>query len=166
MEMACHASYPLNSENASPPGTFTAYLSCAEMAKPPKTASQATIPIVSMFLRFTSAPPASSVATSVFRKSWRMLLVVRSPVGLDKMVAAESIGRWYRSRLVRCGWSGGRINVGGGSVAHVTGETVMPAEHRILVTPRKLRRPAPGRVCRYVERFRDSAVASRRLDRG
>src|SRR5689334_12532667 len=29
MEMVCHDSYPLNSENASPPGTFTLYLSPA-----------------------------------------------------------------------------------------------------------------------------------------
>ena len=54
-------SYPLNSENASPPGTFTVYLSCAEMAKPPKTASHTVaIPIVSMLLRFIAAPPVSS----------------------------------------------------------------------------------------------------------
>ena len=32
-------SYPLNSENASPPGTCRVYLSCAEMALPPKTAT-------------------------------------------------------------------------------------------------------------------------------
>ena len=51
-------SYPLNSENASPPGTFTVYLSCAEMAKPPKTASHTVaIPIVNMLLRFIAAPP-------------------------------------------------------------------------------------------------------------
>src|SRR5690242_11696593 len=43
MEIACQASYPLNSENASPPGTFTVYLSCAEMAQPPKTASDTVI---------------------------------------------------------------------------------------------------------------------------
>src|SRR5436189_4016857 len=55
MEMACQASYPLNSENASPPGTFTVYLSCAEMAKPPKTASHTAIPIVTMLLRFIAA---------------------------------------------------------------------------------------------------------------
>src|SRR5262245_40509974 len=53
MEIACHASYPLNSENASPPGTFTVYLSCAEMAKPPNTASHTVvIPIVNMRVRF------------------------------------------------------------------------------------------------------------------
>ena len=51
IEIACHASYPLNSENASPPGTFTVYLSCAEMATPPKTASIAAIVvIISMLL--------------------------------------------------------------------------------------------------------------------
>src|ERR1700692_3703503 len=31
METTCQASYPLNSENESPFGTFTVYLSCAEM---------------------------------------------------------------------------------------------------------------------------------------
>src|SRR5436190_7035606 len=55
--MVCHASYPLNSENASPPGTLTAYLlaaeSCADMARPPRVASQTVaIPIVSMLMRF------------------------------------------------------------------------------------------------------------------
>src|ERR1700719_2095309 len=39
METTCQDSYPLNSENASPFGTFTVYLSCAGMAMPPETAS-------------------------------------------------------------------------------------------------------------------------------
>jgi hypothetical protein len=39
-------------------------LSCAEMAKPPNTASHTTIPIVSMFFRLIAAPPVSSVASS------------------------------------------------------------------------------------------------------
>src|SRR5262249_8861021 len=38
METTCHASYPLNSENASPFGTFTVYLSCAAKAQPPRAA--------------------------------------------------------------------------------------------------------------------------------
>ena len=37
------SSYPLNSENASPFGTCTVYLSCAEMALKPKTASTTAI---------------------------------------------------------------------------------------------------------------------------
>src|SRR5215467_1219478 len=58
MEMACHPSYPLNSENASPPGTFTVYLSCAEMAS---TASNTVIvTIVSMILFFIAGTPLSS----------------------------------------------------------------------------------------------------------
>src|SRR4051812_47322192 len=36
MPIACHPSYPLNSENASPPRTFTVYLSCAAMTRPPR----------------------------------------------------------------------------------------------------------------------------------
>ena len=43
METTGQRSYPLNSENVSPPGTCTVYLSgpvsCAVMALPPKTAS-------------------------------------------------------------------------------------------------------------------------------
>src|SRR5262245_27420498 len=67
MEIACHDSYPRNSENASPPGTFTVYLSlsCVELAKPPKTASHTVaIPIVSMLLRFIAVPPESRLASS------------------------------------------------------------------------------------------------------
>src|SRR5262244_2923418 len=59
MATACHDSYPLNSDIARPPGTFAAYLSlsCAEMARPPTTASHTTaIPIVSTLLRFIAPP--------------------------------------------------------------------------------------------------------------
>ena len=41
--MTCQLSYPLNSANASPPGTCRVYLSCAEMALPPKTATTAAM---------------------------------------------------------------------------------------------------------------------------
>ena len=51
--MACQSSYPLNSDIASPPGTFAAYLSCAAMAMPARTASQTVaIPMVNRLLRF------------------------------------------------------------------------------------------------------------------
>src|SRR5678816_4887514 len=53
IEMACHPSYPLKSEKASPPGTLTVYLSCAKLTRPPKTASHTVaIPTVSVLLRF------------------------------------------------------------------------------------------------------------------
>src|SRR4030095_6454590 len=56
-ETSCHSSYPLNSENASPPGTFTVYLSCAKLAVPPRTARDAeTIPIASLPLSLMIAP--------------------------------------------------------------------------------------------------------------
>src|ERR1051325_11551251 len=55
-EMACHDSYPRNSDIASPPGTFAEYLSCANIASPPRTAHQSTIPIVHMRLRIIEAP--------------------------------------------------------------------------------------------------------------
>src|SRR5271169_3204075 len=43
MATACQLSSPLNSENASPFGTCKVYLSCAEMALPPKTATTAAM---------------------------------------------------------------------------------------------------------------------------
>src|SRR5262250_528385 len=49
------SSNPLNSENASPFGTCTVYLSCAEMALPPKTASATAI----------AAPAAAEVARTL-----------------------------------------------------------------------------------------------------
>src|SRR5262245_15748880 len=59
-EIVSHVSYPLNSANASPPGTFTAYLSCAKMARPPMTASHTVaIPIIHTLLRFIAVPPVA-----------------------------------------------------------------------------------------------------------
>src|SRR5262249_11294146 len=64
MEMACQDSYPLNSENASPPGTFTLYLSCADMARLPRRAIHTVaIPIVNLLIRFIAASPESRVAS-------------------------------------------------------------------------------------------------------
>ena len=40
METTCQPSYPLNSENASPPGTFRVYLSWADMALAPSGADE------------------------------------------------------------------------------------------------------------------------------
>src|SRR5215470_1282449 len=55
--MVCQPSYPLNSENASPLGTFTVYLSCAARAMLPETASEtATITTAGTLLPFISFP--------------------------------------------------------------------------------------------------------------
>src|SRR5206468_6709224 len=68
MERTCQTSYPLNSENASPPGTFKLYLSWAawaDMALPPKALTSAvTIAIVHMRLLF--------IASSSFVKLGRL----------------------------------------------------------------------------------------------
>src|ERR1700722_5362922 len=57
METTCQASYPLNSENASPFGTFRAYLSCADIAQPPTPASTPVISaIVSILLLLIISP--------------------------------------------------------------------------------------------------------------
>src|ERR1700733_13116399 len=47
VEMTGQSSYPLNSENAGPLGICTVYLSCAEMALPPNTASTVAIVTIS-----------------------------------------------------------------------------------------------------------------------
>src|SRR5216683_8232359 len=69
METTCQASYPLNSENASPFGTFTVYLSCAGMAEPLTTASTPVIiAIVRILLPFIASTSfiKFSVHTSLF----------------------------------------------------------------------------------------------------
>src|ERR1700680_4358737 len=52
-ETTAQSSYPMKSENAIPLGDFSEYLSCAEIAVPPKTTTDTEIiPIASMLLRF------------------------------------------------------------------------------------------------------------------
>src|SRR6266704_1340296 len=56
METTCQFSYPLNSANASPPGTFTVYLSWADRALPLNALTSAvTIAIVPMPLPFITS---------------------------------------------------------------------------------------------------------------
>src|SRR6202035_2866356 len=69
METTCQASYPLNSENESPFGTFTVYLSCAEMGLPPaKASAPVIIGIVSILLPFITSTSFMkfSILTSSF----------------------------------------------------------------------------------------------------
>src|SRR5258707_10984670 len=69
-ETTCQASYPLNSENESPFGTFTVYLSCAEMAQlPTKASTSVIIEIVSIPLPFIASTSfiKFSVLTSLLR---------------------------------------------------------------------------------------------------
>src|SRR5207237_7390728 len=52
-ETTAQSSYPLKSENAIPLGDFSEYLSCADMAVPPRAASDAeTIPSATTLLLF------------------------------------------------------------------------------------------------------------------
>src|SRR5258708_16572536 len=65
-ETTDQSSYPLKSENAIPLGDFSEYLSCAQTAVPPRTASTAVaIAIVSLLLRFM-ADPFSSVVDELY----------------------------------------------------------------------------------------------------
>src|SRR2546429_1584592 len=72
METTCQFSYPLNSENASPPGTFTVYLSWADRALPPTALTSAvTIAIVPkplLFITGSSFVKASSSAHRFFHE--------------------------------------------------------------------------------------------------
>src|SRR5438309_668719 len=72
METTCQFSYPLNSENASPPGTFTVYLSWADRALPPNALTSAvTIAIVPkplLFITGSSFVKASSSAHRFFHE--------------------------------------------------------------------------------------------------
>src|SRR6266576_2620952 len=68
MERTCQFSYPLNSENASPPGTFTVYLSWADRARPPNAlTSPVTIAIVPMPLLFITGSSFVKASSSAHR---------------------------------------------------------------------------------------------------
>src|SRR5436853_672217 len=68
MERTCQFSYPLNSENASPPGTFTVYLSWADKALPPNALTSAvTIAIVPMPLLFITGSSFVKASSSAHR---------------------------------------------------------------------------------------------------
>src|SRR2546427_10923180 len=66
MERTCQFSYPLNSANASPPGTFTVYLSWADRARPPNAltsaVTRAIVPKPLPFITGSSLVKASSSA--------------------------------------------------------------------------------------------------------
>src|SRR5881409_3740219 len=68
MATTCQFSYPLNSANASPPGTFTVYLSWADRALPPNALTSAvTIAIVPMPLLFITGSSFVKALTSAHR---------------------------------------------------------------------------------------------------
>src|SRR4051794_1501863 len=61
MATTCQSSYPLNSENASPSGTFRVYLSCAEMARSHETASTTATAITATLILFIATASSSSI---------------------------------------------------------------------------------------------------------
>src|SRR5437762_5345581 len=68
METTCQFSYPLNSEKASPPGTFTVYLSWADRALPPTALTSAvTIAIVPNPLLFITGSSFVKTSSSAHR---------------------------------------------------------------------------------------------------
>src|SRR5437867_810709 len=68
MERTCQFSYPLNSANASPPGTFTVYLSWADRALPPHALTSAvTIAIVPKPLLFITGSSFVKASSSAHR---------------------------------------------------------------------------------------------------
>src|SRR5271167_760797 len=83
METTCQASYPLNSENASPPGTFKVYLSCADTAQPPTTANTPVIiAIVSTLLRLiVSTSLMVKCSATPLQTQARSCAIGRRPLG-------------------------------------------------------------------------------------
>src|SRR5436853_2778910 len=68
MATTCQFSYPLNSANASPPGTFTVYLSWADRALPPNALTMAvTIAIVPNPLLFITVSSFVRTSSSAHR---------------------------------------------------------------------------------------------------
>src|SRR2546430_179204 len=68
MERTCQFSYPRNSANASPPGTFTVYLSWADRALPPNALTSAvTIAIVPKPLLFITGSSFVKASSSAHR---------------------------------------------------------------------------------------------------
>src|SRR5438105_9845506 len=68
MATTCQFSYPLNSANASPPGTFTVYLSWADRALPPHALTSAvTIAIVPKPLLFITGSSFVKASSSAHR---------------------------------------------------------------------------------------------------
>src|SRR5436190_759077 len=68
MQTTCQASYPLNSEKASPPGTFTVYLSWADRPPPPTALTSAvTIAIVPKPLLFITGSSFVKASSSAHR---------------------------------------------------------------------------------------------------
>src|ERR1700741_4870674 len=80
METTCQASYPLNSENASPPGTFREYLSCwADTALLLKALTSAvTTAIVRMRLLFVTG--SSLDVLTAWRSSRQDSFFIRTTV--------------------------------------------------------------------------------------
>src|SRR5579859_5993941 len=86
-ETTCQASYPLNSENESPFGTFTVYLSCAEMVQLPTQASTPVIiGIVSILLPF--------IASTSFIKTASSLLCFRLDDAHNRKLQLGSLGEF------------------------------------------------------------------------
>src|SRR5271154_1267486 len=80
METTCHTSYPLNSENESPPGTFSEYLSCAARASATSPERNiATNTVTRILLRFMSNLLAELVLIDCRLASWNCM-VSQSPI--------------------------------------------------------------------------------------
>src|SRR6266550_9510881 len=92
METTFQLSYPLNSENASPPGTFTVYLSWAAMALPPKALTRTvTIAIVRVPLLLITGSPCVRL--------WRPGLFSRRMVDHKRNCTLKTTRRQLQARV-------------------------------------------------------------------
>src|SRR5690242_8196841 len=104
METTCQASYPLNSENANPFGTFSTYLSCAEMAQLPTIASDpVTTPIKSTFLIFMPTSPSSGSAPTFPGLNHGREYRVREGWPIDVVCGAHGVRAKGGSRILHQG---------------------------------------------------------------
>src|SRR6266550_4208308 len=113
MERTCQFSYPLNSANASPPGTFTVYLSWADKALPPNALTSAvTIAIVpkpllfitgSSFVNPLTALPVTVALLADFRVPVFGLMEAPSSTHSSALEDAQSRAQ-QPTCLRRAGW--------------------------------------------------------------
>src|SRR5215469_10381538 len=101
METTCHASYPLKSENASPFGTCTVYLSCWARAMLPKAATDTAMITITEDGILMMAHSCAHVCNGV-RRHRRSRLAEATPQRRAAALTAEPAGatRYSESDLV------------------------------------------------------------------
>src|ERR1700681_1273502 len=93
MAITGQPSYPLNSANASPPGICRVYLSCAEMALPPKTATTAAMIKIA----------ENVVLFMTLSRAWRLSVGSVQPVPVQCVAIQFKVGSYLKGRTSPAG---------------------------------------------------------------